>query len=83
MRGLKPNAGNGRPPPAVPLLFFWGNMTRGKPRKPDSEFFDAAWLEFIKSTPHGKVVSGKGDHWMFRENPKLVNGEMHKWLASF
>ena len=80
MRGLAPN--KDKPPATVPLLFFWGNMTRGKPRQADSEFFDAAWLAFVASTPHGKVVSGKGDHWLFHENPKLVNSAMIAWLSS-
>jgi hypothetical protein len=57
-------------------------MTRGRPRGADSLFFDVAWLKFVESTPHGKVVSGTGDHWIFHENPDLVNGAIVDWLAS-
>ena len=78
-RGLIPRP---RPPKTNPLLFIWGNMTRGKPRGPDSLFFDDAWLKFVESTPHGRVVSGTGDHWIFHENPELVNGAMVEWLAA-
>eukprot|EP01051_Picozoa_sp_SAG22_P009483 SAG22_NODE_794_length_7157_cov_3.169453_5_plen_326_part_00 len=78
-RGLLPRPG---PPATKPLLFIWGNLTRGKPRGADSLFFGPKWLEFVKSTPHGRVVSGTGDHWIFHENPDLVNGAMVEWLES-
>jgi pimeloyl-ACP methyl ester carboxylesterase len=39
-------------------------------------------VKFVESTPHGRVVSGTGDHWIFHENPELVNGAMVEWLAS-
>jgi hypothetical protein len=51
-RGLSPRP---LPPGTNPLLFIWGNMTRGLPRRADSKFFDAAWLAFVAATPHGKV----------------------------
>jgi pimeloyl-ACP methyl ester carboxylesterase len=78
MRGVTP-----MPPPGdKPLLFMWGNMTRGKPREADSIFFDANWTKFVKSCPHGRVVEGPGDHWMFHESAKFVNDQITDWLES-
>ena len=65
-RGLHP-CGAGPcpgPPTDKPLLFLWGNTTCGKPRTATSKFFDQAWLDFVKTTPHGHVVETPGDHWM-------------------
>eukprot|EP00658_Telonema_sp_P-2_P059272 TRINITY_DN48088_c0_g1_i1.p1 TRINITY_DN48088_c0_g1~~TRINITY_DN48088_c0_g1_i1.p1 ORF type:complete len:156 (-),score=39.53 TRINITY_DN48088_c0_g1_i1:13-480(-) len=75
MAGLVPHP---RPPGDHPLLFIWGNMTRGKPRGADSLFFDQAWVEFVESCPDGTVVEGTGDHWIFHENPMFVNQIMRK-----
>ena len=77
-RGLTPMP----TPNTQPLLFIWGNMTRGKKRGPDSKFFDDDWIKFVKSCPHGKVVEGTGDHWIFHESAKFVNGAMASWLGS-
>jgi len=71
-----------RPPATVPLLFMWGNMTRGKPRESDSFFFNDDWLVFVESTPNGKVVEVEGDHWFFHQSPAHVNAEMLGWLES-
>jgi len=78
-RGITPFQ---RPPATKPLLFIWGNMTRGKPRQADSIFFDQDWVKFVESCPHGKVIEGLGDHWIFHENAKFVNSAMAEWLGS-
>ncbi|KAL1518827.1 hypothetical protein AB1Y20_003104 [Prymnesium parvum] len=72
-----------RPPATYPLLFIWGNMTRGQPRTADTKFFDEKWLDFVISTPHGKVVEGSGDHWIFHEKAQFVNHVMKQWLDQF
>lgn len=69
-------------PGTVPLLFMWGNMTRGMPREADSIFFDDNWTTFVESTPNGKVVEVEGDHWFFHQNPAFVNAEILAWLES-
>lgn len=79
MRDLDAKSG---PPATVPLLFMWGNITRGMPREEDSLFFNETWLDFVRSTPHGKVVEVQGDHWMMHQSPLHVNSEMTEWLES-
>ena len=69
-----------QPPATNPLMFLWGNMSRGKPRGADSKFFDAAWLTFVESTPKGKVVECPSDHWMHVKAPRFVNTAVEAWL---
>jgi hypothetical protein len=57
-------------------------MTRGKPRTNDTIFFGEKWLAYVESTPHGRVVAGVGDHWIFHENPQFVNAAIAEWLGS-
>ena len=78
-RGLPPV--KPRPPATKPLFFIVGNMTRGKARTPDTEFYDADWLDFVKTTPHGRVLVGTGDHWIFHEAARLVNAAIEDWLG--
>eukprot|EP00419_Tripos_fusus_P029887 CAMPEP_0172717660 /NCGR_PEP_ID=MMETSP1074-20121228/72079_1 /TAXON_ID=2916 /ORGANISM="Ceratium fusus, Strain PA161109" /LENGTH=261 /DNA_ID=CAMNT_0013542649 /DNA_START=274 /DNA_END=1059 /DNA_ORIENTATION=+ len=80
MAGIAPPFG---PPGDKPLLFVWGNMTRGKPRGADSLFFDQKWLDFVRSCPHGRVVEGLGDHWIFIESAKFVNEQIAAWLVNW
>eukprot|EP01048_Picozoa_sp_COSAG05_P018004 COSAG05_NODE_2559_length_2902_cov_2.379101_4_plen_191_part_00 len=56
-RGLVPRK---EPIATKPLLFLWGNMTRGKPRGADSKFFDQSWLDFVHSCPHLAWRGGRG-----------------------
>eukprot|EP01047_Picozoa_sp_COSAG01_P066618 COSAG01_NODE_9231_length_2512_cov_5.002487_3_plen_307_part_00 len=65
-RGLVPAL---RPIATKPLLFLWGNMTRGEPRPANTKFFDQSWLDFVHSCPHGAVVEAPGDHWMHLRAP--------------
>ena len=69
------------PPATNPFLFVWGNMTRGKPRTWATEFFGPEWLEWVEATPHGQVVVGTGDHWVFAESAAYVNEAIENWLA--
>ena len=73
---------NGYPPRTFPLLFMWGSMARGQPRGPDSKFFDEAWLDYVRSCPHGRVVEAPGDHWMMHENASFVNHAIEAWIDS-
>jgi len=54
-RGLIPRP---RPPATNPLLFIWGNMTRGKPRHADSLFFDDVRHETTRPLPRFKPHRG-------------------------
>ena len=48
-------------------------MTRGQPRQANAKFFDQAWLQFVLSTPHGRVIEVKSDHWMHLKAPRVSN----------
>merc|ERR1719469_130720 len=66
-----------------PILFMWGNLSLGLPRKNDTIFFDrATWFPFVESTggDQGRVVEVNGDHWFFHQSPKFVNTQMSTWL---
>jgi len=68
------------PPRDKPLLFIWGNETRGEPRESDSIFFNEEWLDFVESTPGGAVVEAPSDHWTFIHQARFVNAAMEGWL---
>lgn len=83
MRELTP-CGSGPcpgPPQEIPLLFLWGNTTCGKPRTSLSKFFDQSWLDFVETTPHGRVVETPGDHWMHVRAAKFSNDAIDTWLS--
>ncbi|EGB03799.1 hypothetical protein AURANDRAFT_67678 [Aureococcus anophagefferens] len=71
------------PPASVPLLFLWGNMTRGEPRQANTIFFGPHWLDFVRSTPHGRVVEVDSDHWMHVKSPRFVNNAISAWLNGY
>merc|ERR1712129_387464 len=64
-----------------PLLWFWGNMTRGVPRQRDSMFFDEAWLQAVPAMPRGRVVEAPSDHWMHTRVPRFCNDAIDQWLS--
>lgn len=78
-RHVVPTPGFG---PVKPLAFFWGNMTRGKPRGSDSKFFSQGWLDYVNSLPHGRTVEVPSDHWMHVRAPSFVNTAIDSWLST-
>jgi len=64
-----------------PLLFLFGNETADGNNR-ESFFFDESWVAFVKSTPDGKVVVSRGDHWFLHQHPQFVNAAMSDWLSS-
>lgn len=67
--------------PNLPMIFFWGNMTRGLPRKADSLFFSQEWLTYVKSMPFGEVVETDSDHWIPSRAADVTNTAMDEWLV--
>merc|ERR1719189_2786017 len=66
--------------PFVPMIFFWGNMHKGVPRKADTIFFSSEWLAYIKSTPFGEVFELPTDHWAPVRAAAASNIAMDNWL---
>lgn len=58
----------------IPHLFLYGL------EKEPLRFHDSNWEEFVRSTPHGKVISMPVGHWLMKEDADATNFILTKWL---
>jgi len=58
-------------PKDIPMIFFWGNMSQGGlPATKDELPFSEDWLEYVNSTPNGRVIEVNSDHWITSRGAK-------------